>query len=86
MTKRQLAEVIGQKLKEISFGKVSITGIDYTGDYYKGMLESESVEIQVEPNARMENGEFYHREGSIGNKEYWLKRRERDRVELNKEL
>ena len=84
MRKSQMAEILGRKLKEIGFGKVMITGVDYKGDYYKGIVKDETVEIQVVPNMIMEEGKTPV--NFKGNIEFLKRQRERNRMPLNKEM
>ncbi len=47
--KYKIAEVLAKALKEMSFGKVTIAGVDYKGDYLRGRLGSDQAEIIVVP-------------------------------------
>jgi len=80
MSKTELAEVIGKKLKEETFGKVFIRGTDYKGDYYKGLLRDEEVEIKVIPE------EFKIRACFQGNRKLAKKEHRRKKIKLNSEL
>lgn len=79
-SKSELAKIIGQKLKEMTFGKVYITGTDYKGDSYKGLLRDETVEIEVIPE------ELEIRSGFKGNLKFVKEQRFRNKIELNLEL
>ena len=78
--KTKIAEVIGKAMKDMEFGKVNITGTDFKGEYQKGMLKVESVEIIVIPEP------FAIRDDFKGNREYLVKSRIRNRVDLDIEV
>jgi len=80
MRKSDVARNIGKTLKEMSFGKVSVTGTDYKGDYYKGVLMDDIVEIQVVPEKMEIPPDFK------GNREFIKQQRERNRITLNEEI
>ncbi len=82
MHKYEIAEEIGKMLKQMSFGQVNITGVDYKGDYYKGMLKDETVEIRVVPDMDSEQNLFSP--SFKGNKEFVTQQRQRNRMVLDK--
>ncbi len=77
MRKEGIAKIIGQSLKDTGFGKVSIIGTDYKGEYFKGFLGDESVTIEVVPQ------KFEFRENFQGNREIACKIRELAKMEMD---